>query len=438
MGGIPNEDGVNAGRSTVIGDISRLILASILRQYPNNFNDQFIRTFLHTPQGYNLIFNSMNICSANNEALSAAGAPFFREDVSPITRAIDVHTHFAETQTQAGSLIAYKAEGLWWFCPDRYQNLTTSQDLVALDTCRASDNEKQSVLKCNYKRLMLDRKPKGRKYISVLSNVPRDDGELLSIDLMNSACCEFSSHQGGLLVLPSNWIRPNGHIEGTPGRSRIWKFYPRNVNAPLSESTPTLIDGLDLILKANPKERQIICIHCGDDFSSITGEAGSTTDTTVGVALFDDVINLMKQAELLREGAFAFVLFHGGFAEHKWVSKAMRSPVGRDRLYCDFAGVFASLILHLKPNPARVFRDILGLNPDGSGDPDENLGAFNQVVWGTDSIWRGSPWWEVEAFNRLKISNKLREPKWERKFKNNVLRFNARDRLKIVNEPDNW
>jgi hypothetical protein len=31
------------------------------------------------------------------------------------------------------------------------------------------------------------------------------------------------------------------------------------------------------------------------------------------------------------------------------------------------------------------------------------------VVWGTDSVWYGSPQWQIEAFRRIEIPQKIRE-----------------------------
>jgi hypothetical protein len=38
----------------------------------------------------------------------------------------------------------------------------------------------------------------------------------------------------------------------------------------------------------------------------------------------------------------------------------------------------------------------------------KGLGEDN-VYWGTDSIWHGSPHWQIEAFRRLELSDELAE-----------------------------
>ena len=81
-----------------------------------------------------------------------------------------------------------------------------------------------------------------------------------------------------------------------------------------------------------------------------------------------------------------------------WVSDLARIPRehGIKNLYAELGSVFAVTAVS---NP-RYCAGILGTLIKGFG--------HEQVLWGTDSTWYGSPQWQIEAFRRLEIPEDLR------------------------------
>ncbi|GAB7026305.1 amidohydrolase family protein [Geotalea toluenoxydans] len=80
-----------------------------------------------------------------------------------------------------------------------------------------------------------------------------------------------------------------------------------------------------------------------------------------------------------------------------WVSDLARMPRkhGIGNLYAELGSVFA---LTAVSNP-RYCAGILGTLIKGFG--------HERVLWGTDSIWYGSPQWQIEAFRRMEIPEDL-------------------------------
>ena len=81
-----------------------------------------------------------------------------------------------------------------------------------------------------------------------------------------------------------------------------------------------------------------------------------------------------------------------------WVSELARIPQehGVRNVYAELGSVFA---LNAVSNP-RYCSGILGTLVKGFG-PD-------RVLWGTDSVWYGSPQWQIEALRRVEIPQELR------------------------------
>ena len=80
-----------------------------------------------------------------------------------------------------------------------------------------------------------------------------------------------------------------------------------------------------------------------------------------------------------------------------WVSDLAEIPskYGIDNVYGEIGASFASLCVS-DPHTAAAMMGILikGLGPD-------------HVLWGTDSIWFGSPQWQIEALRRLEIPDDM-------------------------------
>jgi hypothetical protein len=81
------------------------------------------------------------------------------------------------------------------------------------------------------------------------------------------------------------------------------------------------------------------------------------------------------------------------------VSHLARIPqeYGVDNVYAELGSVFAVTAV----SAPRYCAGILGTLIKGMGE--------DRVLWGTDSVWYGSPQWQIEALRRLKMPEDLRK-----------------------------
>jgi uncharacterized protein len=109
----------------------------------------------------------------------------------------------------------------------------------------------------------------------------------------------------------------------------------------------------------------------------------------------------------------AFLVYHAGFrsaagvdivyardGQIPWTSEFCRMKRAEpkiDNIYMELGSTFAQLVT----THPRICAQLLG----------EVIGAFGEdrVLWGTDSIWYGSPQWQIEAFRRFQIPDDLLE-----------------------------
>lgn len=128
-----------------------------------------------------------------------------------------------------------------------------------------------------------------------------------------------------------------------------------------------------------------------------------------------------------------FLLYHAGFlgvhridqnkarkGEVPWTSEFCRMKQKHPKLqniYMELGSTFAQLVV----TEPIICAHLLG----------QILVAFGEdhVVWGTDSIWYGTPQWQIEAFRRFHIPEELRErhdyPALTRETKTKILGLNA-------------
>lgn len=82
-----------------------------------------------------------------------------------------------------------------------------------------------------------------------------------------------------------------------------------------------------------------------------------------------------------------------------WVTDLAEIPerFGVDNVYAELGTAFASCaVTHPRLCAAMLGTLIRGLGPE-------------RVLWGTDSVWYGSPQWQIEAFRRIEIPDELAE-----------------------------
>ena len=152
---------------------------------------------------------------------------------------------------------------------------------------------------------------------------------------------------------------------------------------------------------------RVVCVHKG----LMPHDAEQKTPELLKHADVSDIGKAAKDWPKLY-----FVVYHSGFRplphptpEHSkrfeetgridWVSDLAEIPekFGVKNVGADLGAVFA---LTAVTNP-RISGGIVGQLVKG-------LGVQN-VYWGTDSIWFGSPQWQIEAFRRLEIARDLQK-----------------------------
>jgi hypothetical protein len=263
----------------------------------------------------------------------------------------------------------------------------------------------------NYlKEIFLDSDTK----VSLLSGAPFDDPSwwLLSNDAIQNACRAVNKMAGGTRMLGHTVITPkypNWMDEVDRGIAELhpvsWKSY--TIGDPFGPSKYAWrLDDEKLMYpfyeKAVKSGINTICIHKGlmpRDYEKAF--AGTWLNATV-----DDLGKAAKDWPQMN-----FVIYHAAIrpwladapdkemAEFdkngyiQWVTDLARIPekFGVNNVYAELGTTFASTCV---TNP-RFCAALVGQVV--------NLMGPERVVWGTDSVWYGSPQWQIEAMRRLEI-----------------------------------
>jgi hypothetical protein len=254
--------------------------------------------------------------------------------------------------------------------------------------------------------------------VALLSGAPSDnpEGWFLSNRQMNEARTLVNETSGSRRLLAHSVFTP-----GQPGwmddveaaietiKPDSWKGY--TVGDPLGPSKYRWrLDDEELvypfyerILKAGINN---VCIHKG--LLPPNAEA-----TMPGISRHADVSDVGKAAR--DWPGLNFILYHSGYnvlmptgahtqafeerGEIEWVSNlaAIPSEYGVKNVYAELGSVFAFATV-LDP---RLCAGVVGMLVKGMGE--------DNVFWGTDSVWYGSPQWQIEAFRRMEIPEDLQE-----------------------------
>ena len=117
-----------------------------------------------------------------------------------------------------------------------------------------------------------------------------------------------------------------------------------------------------------------------------------------------------------------FVAYHSGYfpgegiGEFLGVARSMKRK-HRKRLYAELGSCFATALLEGPDQAAHLVGSLL-----------KRLGS-KRILWGTDSIWWGSPQWQIDAFKALKIPKSMQRkfgyPPLTEKAKARILGLNA-------------
>jgi predicted TIM-barrel fold metal-dependent hydrolase len=93
-----------------------------------------------------------------------------------------------------------------------------------------------------------------------------------------------------------------------------------------------------------------------------------------------------------------FVVYHSGFEYLDDLCELKRTEIpDLDNVYAELGAIFASAVT----NGVNAVGDLLG----------KLINAFgaDHVIWGTDSIWYGTPQWQIEALKTFQMPAELIE-----------------------------
>ncbi len=255
--------------------------------------------------------------------------------------------------------------------------------------------------------------------VALLSGAPSesDAGLMLSNDQMAAARNAVNTITGGRRLLTHAVISP-GHKGWLEEIDRVhadirpegWKGY--TVGEPFSPSDKRwrlddealMYPAYEKLVKAGVKN---FCIHKG----LLPANADEVMPGAQPFAKVDDLGKAAKDWPELN-----FIIYHAAYRtipqptetelvrfEHDgridWVSDLAEIPAryGISNVYADIGASFAFTVLtHPRLAAAMVGMLIKGLGGD-------------KVLWGTDSVWYGSPQWQIEAFRRLIMPDDLQE-----------------------------
>jgi predicted TIM-barrel fold metal-dependent hydrolase len=238
----------------------------------------------------------------------------------------------------------------------------------------------------------------------VLSFVPsRRASEPLTIQAADAVRRIVDRMEGSHRLLLHGRVNPNqpGDLESMDElkerwKASAWKTYTQwGVDGRgffLSDDV-----GTRFIEKARTLDVKVICVHKGLPFGKQSYEHSQCSDIGVVAKRFPDV---------------SFLIYHSGFV----TGVPERAYAGRG------AGdgidtLIRSLIENdVKPN-SNVYAELgstwrfLMRDPDGAAHAIGKLVKYcgeNNVLWGTDSIWYGSPQDQIQAFRTFQITPELR------------------------------
>ena len=364
------------------------------------------RQFLRTSSGMAAAFVAMNSVFGklfNVSEAEAADLAMAEHRASTLRNQFifDVQTHFVRDDFQQEGFVGFLKEGakMWK---------------------TGVDPNKVSIYDIKFENYVRQIYLNSDTSVALLSGAPFDDASWLFLN--NQAIAEavrmVNSTAGSTRML--------GHAVVTPGQPgwmeevdralaerppASWKLY--TIGDPLSAATkyPFRLDDEKLMYpfyaKADKAGIRNICIHKGlmpADYEQ----------SWKGVWQYQTPQDLLKAAKDWPQ--LNFIIYHGclrafmdppGSAlaefersgEIKWASDLARVPqtTGTQNVYAEMGTSFAIAAV---ADP-RFAAALLGTWIKG-------LGASN-VVWGTDSVFHGSPQWQIEALRRIEIPEDMRK-----------------------------
>ncbi len=251
--------------------------------------------------------------------------------------------------------------------------------------------------------------------VALLSGAPSEGQPMLTNDQMAAARSAVNTIAGERRLLTHAVMSP-GHDGWLDEIDRVhaelkpdgWKGY--TVGEPFSpcdkryrlDDEKLMYPAYERMVKAGVRN---VCIHKG----LLPENAHEVMPGAEAYAKVDDVGKAARDWPQLN-----FIIYHAAYrtipqptetelnhfeatGRIDWVSDLSEIPqkYGVSNVYSDFAASFAFTVLtHPRLAAAMIGMLIKGLGAD-------------HVLWGTDSVWYGSPQWQIEAFRRLIMPHDL-------------------------------
>jgi len=238
----------------------------------------------------------------------------------------------------------------------------------------------------------------------VLSFVPSaPDAEPVTIEAADSVRRIVDEMEGTHRLMLHGRVNPNqaGDVERMDSLANdwgvsAWKTYTQF--GPGGGYWLTDDDGLEMIEKARDLGVKVICIHKGLPLSEEGYEYSTCRDVGAAAKQFPDV---------------TFIIYHSGYVAGQPES-AFEPGAGRDGIDT----LIQSLVDHDLGPGSNVYAELgstwrfLMREPDHAAHAMGKLLKYvgeDNVLWGTDSIWYGSPQDQIQAFRSFQIAEPLRE-----------------------------
>lgn len=240
----------------------------------------------------------------------------------------------------------------------------------------------------------------------VLSFVPsRRDSEPLPVQEADAVRQLIDAMEGHHRLLLHGRVNPNqaGDLEGMDELAErwgvvAWKTYtqwgPDGRGYWLSDEDT----GIPFIEKARALGVKVICVHKGIPFGRRSYKHSRCDDIGVVAQRYPDV---------------AFIVYHSG-----WVPGKPEKVYAPEKKRDGIDALVRSLHENDVPPNSNVYAELGSTWRGWMQDPDSaahGLGKLckyvgeNNVLWGTDSIWYGSPQDQIQAFRTFQISTEFQE-----------------------------
>jgi predicted TIM-barrel fold metal-dependent hydrolase len=241
--------------------------------------------------------------------------------------------------------------------------------------------------------------------LMVLSFVPSTrDAEPVTIQAADAVRRIVDRLQGTHRLLLHGRVNPNqpGDIEAMDELKEKWKvsawktytqFGPGGKGYFLSDDV-----GTRFIEKARALGVKTVCVHKGLPFGPRSYEHGQCSDIGVVARRFPDV---------------NFLVYHSGF-----VTEVREQPYDQAAKRDGIDTLISSLLKNEIPPGKNVYAELGSTWRFLMRDPEQAAHALGKLIkycgpdnilWGTDSIWYGSPQDQIQAFRSFQIAPALRE-----------------------------